>query len=91
MFSKKIYTIFTIALFVTCGLLLAPKPSVAAKITLKVSHQFAAGDVRDLMAHAFGDMVTKRPMVRLRFDTIPLNPFLNPKSSGMPCKKAPWI
>jgi TRAP-type C4-dicarboxylate transport system substrate-binding protein len=71
MSTKKIYTIFTVALFVSCGLLFTPKPSAAAKITLKVSHQFAAGDVRDLMAHAFGDMVTKKTHGQIKFRYYP--------------------
>ena len=46
MLAKKIFTISTITLFVACGLFFTSKPSVAATVTLKVSHQFAAGDVR---------------------------------------------
>ena len=34
--------------------------SWAESMTLKVSHQFAAGDVRDQMGRVFGEMVTKR-------------------------------
>jgi TRAP-type C4-dicarboxylate transport system substrate-binding protein len=79
MLTKKIFTIFTVALFVFCGLLLTPKPSVAAKITLKVSHQFAAGDVRDLMAHAFGDMVTKKTNGEIKFRYYPAKSLYKPK------------
>jgi TRAP-type C4-dicarboxylate transport system substrate-binding protein len=71
MLTKKIYTIFTVVFFVSCGLLFTPKPSAAAKITLKVSHQFAAGDVRDLMAHAFGDMVTQKTHGEITFRYYP--------------------
>jgi len=34
--------------------------SLAKSMTLKVSHQFAKGDVRDQMGRVFGEMVTKR-------------------------------
>lgn len=69
--TKNIYFIFTITLFVACGLLFTPKPSQAASVTLKVSHQFAAGDVRDLMARAFGDMVTKKTNGEIKFRYYP--------------------
>jgi TRAP-type C4-dicarboxylate transport system substrate-binding protein len=71
MLAKKIYAISTVALFVACGLFFPSKPSVAANVTLKVSHQFAAGDVRDQMAHAFGDMVTKKTNGEVKFRYYP--------------------
>jgi TRAP-type C4-dicarboxylate transport system substrate-binding protein len=71
MLAKKIYAISTITLFVACGLLFTSTPSAAATVTLKVSHQFAAGDVRDLMAHAFGDMVTKKTNGEINFRYYP--------------------
>jgi TRAP-type C4-dicarboxylate transport system substrate-binding protein len=40
-------------------------------MTLKVSHQFAAGDVRDQMAHVFGDMVTEKTKGEIKFRYYP--------------------
>jgi TRAP-type C4-dicarboxylate transport system substrate-binding protein len=79
MLAKKIYAIFTITLFVACGLLFTSKPSAAATVTLKVSHQFAAGDVRDLMAHAFGDMVTKKTNGEIKFRYYPASSLFKAK------------
>jgi TRAP-type C4-dicarboxylate transport system substrate-binding protein len=79
MIPKKIFTIVTVVLFVSCGLMFTPNSSVAASITLKVSHQFAAGDVRDLMAHAFGDMVTKKTNGEIKFRYYPAKSLFKPK------------
>ena len=79
MIPKKIFTIVTVVLFVFCGLMFTPNSSVAASITLKVSHQFAAGDVRDLMAHAFGDMVTKKTHGEITFRYYPAKSLFKPK------------
>jgi TRAP-type C4-dicarboxylate transport system substrate-binding protein len=79
MLAKKIYAISTITLFVACGLLFTSQPSAAATVTLKVSHQFAAGDVRDLMAHAFGDMVTKKTNGEIKFRYYPASSLFKAK------------
>jgi TRAP-type C4-dicarboxylate transport system substrate-binding protein len=71
MLAKKISVFSIITLFMAFGLFLTAKPSVAAEVTLKVSHQFAAGDVRDQMAHAFGDMVTKKTNGAVKFRYYP--------------------
>ena len=96
--AKKIYTIFAVALFVSFGLLLTPKPSTAATVTLKVSHQFAAGDVRDLMAHAFGDMVTQKTNGEIKFRYYPAKSLFKPKeqwdamrNGALDCRSCPWI
>lgn len=48
-------------------------------MTLKVSHQFAAGDVRDKMARVFGDMVTKRTNGEIKFRHYPAKSLFKPK------------
>ena len=71
MLARKIYAICSIAIFVACGLLSSATPAHSATLTLKVAHQFAAGDVRDQMAHAFGDMVTKKTNGQIKFRYYP--------------------
>jgi TRAP-type C4-dicarboxylate transport system substrate-binding protein len=51
----------------------------ARTITLKVSHQFAAGDIRDLMAHKFGDMVTEKTHGEIKFRYYPAKSLYKPK------------
>jgi TRAP-type C4-dicarboxylate transport system substrate-binding protein len=51
----------------------------AASMTLKVSHQFAAGDVRDQMAHVFGDMVTEKTNGEIKFRYYPAKSLYKPK------------
>jgi len=45
--------------------------SFAKSMTLKISHQFAAGDVRDKMGLVFGEMVTKRTNGEIQFRNYP--------------------
>jgi TRAP-type C4-dicarboxylate transport system substrate-binding protein len=51
--------------------LMATSFSHAAKMTLKVSHQFAAGDVRDQMGRVFGDKVTEMTKGEIEFRHYP--------------------
>lgn len=51
----------------------------AKKLTLKVSHQFAAGDVRDQMARVFGDMVTEKTNGEIKFRYYPAKSLYKPK------------
>ena len=53
--------------------------SCARSMTLKVSHQFAAGDVRDKMGRVFGDMVTKRTEGQIKFRHYPAKSLFKPK------------
>jgi len=52
-------------------MLLPAATSHAASITLKVSHQFAAGDVRDQMGRVFGDKVTEKTKGEIQFRHYP--------------------
>jgi len=59
--SQKWCGILTIAFLLVAWVLLFPTASSQARsMKLKVSHQFAEGDVRDKMGRVFGDMVTKK-------------------------------
>ena len=53
--------------------------SWAKSMTLKVSHQFAAGDVRDQMGRVFGEMVTKRTNGEIKFRHYPAKSLYKPK------------
>jgi TRAP-type C4-dicarboxylate transport system substrate-binding protein len=63
---------FAIAFFNT-------QTSFAQSMTLKVSHQFAAGDVRDKMGRVFGDMVTERTKGQIKFRHYPAKSLYKPK------------
>jgi TRAP-type C4-dicarboxylate transport system substrate-binding protein len=52
------------------GAAMSPQLTDAATV-LKVSHQFAAGDVRDQMAHVLGDMITEKTKGEIRFRYYP--------------------
>ncbi len=54
--------------------------ALAKSMTLKVSHQFAAGDVRDEMARVFGDMVTKKTNGEIKFRYYPAKSLFKPKA-----------
>ena len=56
-----------------------PAAAGAGSITLKVSYQFAAGDIRDLMAHKFGDMVTEKAKGEVKFRYYPAKSLYKPK------------
>ncbi len=60
-------------------LLLLPAHSDAAPMVLKVSHQFAAGDVRDQMGRVFGEMVTERTNGEIKFRHYPAKSLYKPK------------
>ncbi|MDM8542919.1 TRAP transporter substrate-binding protein DctP [Desulfococcaceae bacterium HSG9] len=61
-------------------MVLSPGLTKAKTLTLKVSHQFAAGDVRDQMARVFGDMVTKKTNGEIKFRYYPAKSLYKPKA-----------
>jgi TRAP-type C4-dicarboxylate transport system substrate-binding protein len=73
-----IYSIFVLAVFVSF-LLTNAHTSSAESMTLKVSHQFAAGDVRDQMSRVFGDMVTEKTNGEIKFRYYPAKSLFKPK------------
>ena len=52
------------------GAAMCPQSTVAATV-LKVSHQFAAGDVRDEMVHVLGDRITEKTKGEIQFRYYP--------------------
>ena len=79
--SKKTLVYVCIALVVTFSLMfIQSETSWAKSITLKVSHQFAAGDVRDKMGRVFGEMVTKRTNGEIKFRNYPAKSLYKPKA-----------
>ena len=54
-------------------------PALAGPVVLKVSHQFAAGDVRDKMARVFGEMVEERTNGSVKFRYYPAKSLYKPK------------
>lgn len=57
----------------------SPGVADARSMTLKVSHQFAAGDVRDQMARVFGDKVTEMTNGEIKFRYYPAKSLYKPK------------
>ena len=69
--GAKTLVFLTIVIFLA-GVFIMPANSVdAAPLVLKVSHQFAAGDVRDEMAKVFGKMVTEKTKGEIEFRVYP--------------------
>ena len=67
-----------LALAFSIGFLQA-EMSYAKSMTLKVSHQFAAGDVRDQMGRVFGAMVTEKTNGDIKFRHYPAKSLFKPK------------
>ena len=57
----------------------SPGIAAAGSMTLKVSHQFAAGDVRDQMARVFGDKITEKTNGEIKFRYYPAKSLYKPK------------
>jgi TRAP-type C4-dicarboxylate transport system substrate-binding protein len=78
--SKKCFRILTIAFaFVALVLFFESASSHAKSMILKVSHQFAEGDVRDRMGRVFGDMVTEKTGGAIKFRHYPAKSLIKPK------------
>jgi TRAP-type C4-dicarboxylate transport system substrate-binding protein len=60
-----------VALLIGCILLVWGGRADAGPMVLKMSHQFAAGDVRDLMGRVFGDKVTEKTNGQIKFRYYP--------------------
>jgi TRAP-type C4-dicarboxylate transport system substrate-binding protein len=77
--SKNLLTSCIIVVVALSFIWLKPGISCAGSVTLKVSHQFAAGDVRDMMGRVFGDMVTKKTKGEIKFRHYPAKSLFKPK------------
>ncbi len=76
---KKTMAGMIAVLFLAGVFLVSPGPADARPIELKVSHQFAAGDVRDRMARVFGDMVTEKTNGEITFRYYPAKSLFKPR------------
>jgi len=66
-----------VAIALVCAL--HPATPAEAAMTLKVSHQFAAGDVRDKMARVFGEKVTEKTNGEIKFRYYPASSLFKAK------------
>ncbi len=71
--------VLAVVLSLTCAFLALADRADAGPMVLKVSHQFAAGDVRDEMGRVFGDMVTKKTNGEIKFRHYPAKSLFKPK------------
>jgi len=77
--SRSIGVTACLSVGIALAIFLSPMCAANASMTLKVSHQFAAGDVRDQMAHVFGDMVTERTKGEIKFRYYPASSLFKAK------------
>ncbi len=78
MLAKRII-LNSILAVLTVMMVWSPYVADAKSLTLKVSHQFAAGDVRDQMARVFGDKVTEMTNGEIKFRYYPAKSLYKPK------------
>ena len=77
--KKSLFCISIVLAIAVSFLLIQAETSLAKSMTLKVSHQFAKGDVRDQMGRVFGEMVTKRTNGEIKFRHYPAKSLYKPK------------
>jgi TRAP-type C4-dicarboxylate transport system substrate-binding protein len=78
--SKQLFfNLFVVFAIAFSAVFLSTTESLAGPMVLKVSHQFAAGDVRDKMARLFGDMVTEKTNGAIKFRYYPAKSLFKPK------------
>lgn len=78
MLAKRII-LNSILAVLTVMMVWSPYAADAKSMTLKVSHQFAAGDVRDQMARVFGDKVSEMTNGEIKFRYYPAKSLYKPK------------
>ena len=77
-FRKRLFGLCILLIGVFVIVSLKTGTCSAKSITLKVSHQFAAGDVRDKLGRVFGDMVTKKTNGDIKFRHYPAKSLFKP-------------
>lgn len=77
--TKKIEWVVCLWVAVAISIVWMPLSAQAKSMTLKVSHQFAAGDVRDLMGRVFGDKVTEKTKGEIQFRYYPASSLFKAK------------
>ena len=87
--STRISHVSLVIVIFTCFslIVLAGTTAQAGKLVMKVSHQFALGDVRDQMARAFGDRVEKNSNGEIKFRYYPCKALFKPKEQWDAMKK----
>ena len=85
--GAKTLVFLTMVFFLVGAFTLPVDRADAAPLVLKVSHQFAAGDVRDNMARVFGDMVTERTNGEVKFRYYPAKSLFKPKEQWEALRK----
>lgn len=65
--SKSLVSAVVVLFFLVGFFCIGIESPSARTLTLKVSHQFAAGDVRDQMARVFGDKITEMTNGEIKF------------------------
>ena len=80
--KRSLYCLIIVLDVAVSFLLIKAETSSAKSMTLKVSHQFAAGDVRDNMGRVFGDMVTERTNGAIKFRHYPAKSLYKPKEQA---------
>ena len=68
-----------LAVVLLVGVMLVLAPVAKAKMTLKVSHQFADGDIRDQLVRVFAERVTKKLGKDIGFRVYPASSLFKPK------------
>jgi TRAP-type C4-dicarboxylate transport system substrate-binding protein len=68
-----------LAVVLLAGAMLVLAPVAKAKMTLKVSHQFADGDIRDQLVRVFAERVTKKLGKDIAFRVYPASSLFKPK------------
>jgi len=76
---KSLTAVLGVALTVALAVGAWSAPASAGPMMLKVSHQFAKGDVRDQMARVFGDKVTEKTDGAIQFRYYPAKSLFKPK------------
>jgi len=71
--------VLVVSFCLACVFLVWGQRAEAGPLVLKVSHQFAAGDVRDLMGRVFGDMITKKTNGEITFRYYPASSLFKAK------------
>ena len=78
--SKQFILKTALILTIVCSIMIFHAGmSYAKSMTLKVSHQFAAGDVRDEMGKVFGNMVTEKTKGEIKFRHYPAKSLFKPR------------
>ena len=77
--SKRLFLILAIFTAAISLIIINTNMVHAKTMTLKVSHQFAAGDVRDQLGKVFGEMITQKTNGQIKFRHYPAKSLYKPR------------